>query len=78
MNNKLDPYQIDRSALIVMAKQPFVDWLHKVDATSKDIRLSDINREPTVYLVSPFETQDDFMQWLEEYCDMIFAEALGG
>ena len=78
MNNELEPYQIDRSALIVMAKQPFVDWLHTVDPTSKDIRLSDINREPTVYLVPPFEMQDEFMEWLEQYCDMIFAEALGG
>jgi hypothetical protein len=34
MNNELEPYQINRSALIVMAKQPFVDWLHEVDPTS--------------------------------------------
>ena len=78
MNNKLEPYEINRSALIVMAKQPFVDWLHKVDPTSKDVSLSDINHEPTVYLAPAFEAQDEFMEWLEEYCDMIFAEALAG
>jgi hypothetical protein len=27
------------------AKQPFVNWLHTVDPTSKDIGLSNINRE---------------------------------
>src|SRR5215471_6460555 len=78
MDNEFEPYQINRSALIVTAKQPFVDWLHKVDPTSKDVRLSDINHEPTVYLVPAFEAQDEFMEWLEEYCDTIFAEALDG
>ena len=78
MDNELEPYQINRSALIVTAKQPFIDWLHKVDPTSTDIRLSNINHEPTVYLVPPFETQDEFTEWLQEYCRMIFAEALDG
>ena len=78
MDNELEPYQVNRSALIVTAKQPFVDWLHTVDPTSKDIGLVDINHEPAVYLVPTLETQDEFMEWLEEYCDIIFAEALGG
>jgi hypothetical protein len=39
MDNDLEPYQVDRSALIATARQPFVDWLHKVDPTSKDIWL---------------------------------------
>jgi hypothetical protein len=47
MDNEFEPYQINRSALIVTAKQPFVDWLHTVDPTSKDVSLSDINHEPT-------------------------------
>ena len=78
MDTELEPYQINRSALIVTARQPFVEWLHSVDPTSKDIGLSDINHEPTVYLVPPFEMPDEFTEWLEEYCDMIFAEALDG
>jgi hypothetical protein len=61
MDNELEPYQINRSALIVTAKQPFVEWLHSVDASSQDIGLSEINHEPTVYLVPPFEMPDEFM-----------------
>jgi hypothetical protein len=78
MDNEQEPYQVNRSALIVTAKQPFVDWLHTVDPTSKDIALADINDEPTVYLVPTLETQDEFMERLEQYCDITFAEALGG
>ena len=54
MDNELEPHQINRSALIVTAKEPFMEWLHSVDPTSKAIGLSDINHEPTVYLVPPF------------------------
>jgi hypothetical protein len=28
--------------------------------------------------VPAFEAKDDFMEWLVEYCDTIFAEALDG
>ena len=49
-----------------------------MDPTSQDIGLSDINREPTIYLVPPLETQDEYMEWLEEHCDTIFEEALDG
>src|SRR5690242_13948142 len=69
MGNEFEPYQINRPALIVTAKPPFVDWLHTVDPTKKDVSLSDINHEPTV---PAFEAQDEFMEWLEEYCDTIF------
>ena len=62
MDNELEPYQINRSALIVTAKRPFVDWLHKVDPNSKDIGLVDINHEPTVYLVPTLETQDELIR----------------
>jgi hypothetical protein len=61
----MDPAEINRSALITTAKQPFVDWLHGADPTSKDIGLFDINDEPTVYLVPAFETEEDFADWLE-------------
>src|SRR5215831_10749024 len=78
MDNETEPYQINRSALIVTAKQPSVDWLHTVDPASKDIGLAEIKHEPTVYLVPTLETQDEFMEWPGEYCDIIFAEALDG
>jgi len=58
MDNEFEPYQINRSALIVTAKQPFVDWLHTVDPTSKDVSLSDINHEPTVYLACISHTRE--------------------
>jgi hypothetical protein len=51
---EMETVEINRSALIATAKQPFVDWLHAADPTSKHIGPSQINHEPTVYLVPEF------------------------
>ena len=71
-------FEINRSALIAIAKQPFIDWLHTVDPSSRDIDLSRVNREPSVYLVPVFDADDDFTEWLHEHCTIIFEEQLGG
>ena len=74
----MEPLEINRSALIAIAKQPFIDWLHMVDPSSRDIDLSAVNHEPSVYLVPVFDSDEDFMDWLEEHCHSIFEEQLGG
>jgi hypothetical protein len=64
MDNEFEPYQINRAALIVTAKKPFVDWLHKVDPTSKDVSLSDINHEPTFTWCQPLKlTTNSWNGW---------------
>src|SRR5215831_312116 len=72
------PVEINRSALIATVKQPFVDWLHTADPTSKHITLAEVNHEPTVYLVPEFESEKEFAEWLEQHCEIIFEEQLGG
>jgi hypothetical protein len=42
---------LNRSAIVVRPKPPFLDWLHGVDPTSKALTLINLTREPTVHLV---------------------------
>jgi hypothetical protein len=74
----MEPVEVNRSALIVTVKQPFVDWLHNADATSNHIGLSEVNHEPTVYLVPEFESKEHFAEWLEQHREFIFEDQLGG
>src|SRR5262249_38260744 len=74
----MEPVEINRSALIATVKRPFVDWLHTADPTSKHIGLAEVNHEPTVYLVPEFESKEEFAEWLEQHCEIIFEEQLGG
>lgn len=70
--------EVNRSAIIVMAAQPFLDWARAVDPTNRDLTLGEINREPVVYLVPECESDEEFADWIAENFDDIFEEQLGG
>src|SRR5262249_27510323 len=42
---------LNRSAIVVRPKPPFLDWLHAADLTSVTLTLADLGREPTIYVV---------------------------
>lgn len=67
---------LNRSAIVLKPKQPFVDWLHAVDPTSHDIRLFDVAGEPTIYLIPPCESNDQLENILRDRCEEIFEEQL--
>ena len=48
---------INRSAVIVMPAQPFLDWLHQADPTSAELTLEDLRHEPTIYLLPEYDTE---------------------
>jgi len=55
---------INRSALVVKPAQPFLDWLHRVDATSTHLTLDDLRLEPTIYLLPEWETDEEALKYL--------------
>ena len=50
-------FLLNRMAVVVTAKAPFLEWLHAVDPASRDITLDTLNDEPSVYLLP--ECADD-------------------
>jgi hypothetical protein len=68
----------NRSEVIVMPAQPFLDWLHRVDPTSVELKLEDLRREPTIYLLPEYDTEEEARGNLREYCSEIFEEQLDG
>ena len=69
---------INRSAVIVMPAEPFLKWLQRVDPTSGELTLADLRREPTIYLLPPYDTEEEALTHLEEVCAEIFEEQLDG
>jgi len=49
---------LNRSAIVVKPKQPFLEWLHAADPTSHDLTLLDLIQEPTIYLIPECDTND--------------------
>ena len=69
---------VNRSAIVVKPKQPFLDWLHAADPTSHEITLFDVCREPTIYLIPECDTDEELADVLRESCEEIFEEQLAG
>ena len=71
-------HMVNRSALLVKPAQPFLDWLHRVDATSAQLTLEDLAREPMIYLLPEWETEEEALEHLAAVSSEIFEEQLNG
>ena len=69
---------LNRSAVVVKPKQPFLDWLHNADPTSGGITLDEVGLEPTIYRIPECDSGDDVGEVLQELCEEIFVERLDG
>jgi hypothetical protein len=67
---------LNRSAIVVKPRQPFMDWLHTADPTSHRLTLRELSREPTIYLIPECHTEEDVRDVLRELCEEI--EQLAG
>ena len=70
---------LNRAALILRYKQPFVDWINAADPspTSHTLTLAEANQEHTVYLVE-VEDKDDLAEWLARHHEELFEQELNG
>ncbi|HLZ95792.1 MAG TPA: hypothetical protein VKT20_10725, partial [Candidatus Dormibacteraeota bacterium] len=70
---------LNRAALILRYKQPFVDWINAVDPspTSHLVTLADVNSERTVYLIE-VEDEEELAGWLRRHHKELFEEELCG
>ncbi len=70
---------LNRSAITVKAKQPFLDWLRGLpDPVDPSVTLKVVNEEQPVYLVPECIDPDMFSELLSYYFDVIFDAELSG
>ena len=68
---------VNRCALIVRPKQPFVDWINAVEPTSP-VTLEQASDDPTIYLLPVCDTDQDFANVLRLIYEEIFEDQLWG
>lgn len=76
--DRLSMREINRSAIILIPKQPFLDWLNAVDPSSIEVSLSDLAEEPDVFLVPECESDAEFDRTLRKFFPTIFETLLEG
>jgi len=68
----------NRTAVVVVPKQPFLDWLRSVDPTSRRLTIRDLGHEPSIYLLPEADDDDQAAHFLAGYCRDIFEDQLAG
>lgn len=68
---------INRSILIVRAKQPFIQWLQSLPDPA-NVTIEQVNQDNASYLLPAYETDDERKTILRRYFDLIFGEQLAG
>jgi len=70
---------LNRSAIIVRAKQPFLEWLRQLpDSVRADLTLEDVNDEPQIYLLPQYEMRDEQEGLLRDCYEHLFRRQLEG
>lgn len=64
---------INRSAVVVRYAQPFLDWAATLEGPTVQPALDD---EPTVYLVPPFDDEEEGLEVLEIAYPLLFEREL--
>ncbi len=67
---------INRSAVIVVAKKPFLDWVNGLATGAPALTLEEIRRDPGVYLIPEYEGVAGAEGMLRDGFDTIFRDQL--
>ena len=67
---------VNRSAIIVTPKQPFLEWLHSIDPSSRDLKMADLRSDPSVYLFPECNDDSELTRLLKRACKGIFEQEL--
>jgi hypothetical protein len=70
--------EVNRSAIVVIPKQPLLDWLNLADEEGDDLTLAQVQQDPTVYLIPETESEEDLGRLLHQSSKAIFEEQLEG
>ena len=68
---------VNRSVLIVRAKQPFLDWLQSLPDPA-NITLDEVNHDNTAYLIQDYESDNEREKILAHCYDLILEDQLAG
>ena len=70
-----DPrFTVNRGLVILLPKQPVLDWILRVDPNLPDMTLSELRSEPDSFLVPQrgIETEQDAQRWVHRRWKMFF------
>ena len=69
---------VNRTAVIIKPKQPFVDWLNSIPGERNDNTLENVCSENLTFLIPEFFGPDESLSYIKKKYSQIFEYALFG
>lgn len=71
--NEAQRFTLDRSAMQLIYKQPFLDWVYSVEPSqSQDLRLQELSDDNDIFMIPNFDDLIDKEKWLEKRWHVFF------
>lgn len=71
-------FTLNRSLIVLLPRQPMVDWINLVDPNPSGISIEEVRHEQNGFLVSSdkVETTEDAQRWVNKNWQMLFEHQL--
>lgn len=67
---------LNRCAVVVAPKQPFLDWIRSVDPSNAHLTMEEIRGDPSIYLFPDCNFEHELLDYLKLSCVDIFEQEL--
>ncbi|MBI5789649.1 MAG: hypothetical protein HZA78_12425 [Candidatus Schekmanbacteria bacterium] len=67
---------INRTVIIIKAKQPYVDWANSFDDGEPPMKLEEFQQDATAYLIPQFDYIEQSVKYIEKHYAEIFESEL--
>lgn len=76
--NSSPRYTLNRTVAILVPKQPFLDWLNRVDPDDHTLTIDDLRNDNEVFLIPQFSDHLSSVRWIETRWSFLFEHMLMG
>ena len=76
--NSTPRFTLNRTVVVLSPKQPFLDWLNKVDPDDHELTVENLRNDNEVFLIPQLADNADSVKWVEQRWSFLFEHMLMG
>lgn len=76
--NSTPRFTLNRTVVLLVPKQPFLDWLNNVDPEEEELTVEDLRDDNEVFLIPQLSDHSDSVKWMEARWSFLFEHMLMG
>ncbi len=69
-------FTLNRTVLLLIPKEPFLNWLNDVDPADEPLTLEYVCDDCNVFLIPQFNDEADSYKWIEKHWSVLFEHML--